>query len=82
MQVLLSKNAQKQYKKLPKTEQVKIKKKLKLLTTDAYAGKSLEGLLKGRRSLRAWPYRIIYTINIDSQTVEVSSIEHRQGVYK
>lgn len=82
MQVLLAKGAQKQYKKLPKPEQTKIRKKLEVLSQDPYAGKKLEGILKGRRSLRAWPYRIIYSINENIKRVEVSEILHRQGAYK
>ena len=82
MQVLLAKGAQKQYKKLPKPEQAKIRKKLEVLSQDPFAGKKLEGILKGRRSLRAWPYRIIYSINDKGKRIEVSEILHRQGAYK
>lgn len=81
MQVLLAKAAQKQYKKLPKPEQIKIRKKLEVLSQDPHAGKKLEGILEGRRSLRAWPYRIIYSINKSKKRVEVSEILHRQRVY-
>ncbi len=59
MQVVLSKNAAKQFSRLPKSEQTKIKKKLHLLETDPLAGKKLAGELSGRRSLKSWPYRII-----------------------
>lgn len=82
MQVLLAKGAQKQYKKLPKPEQAKIHKKLEVLSQDPFSGKKLEGILKGRRSLRAWPYRIIYSIKENEKRVEVSEILHRQGAYK
>ena len=78
MNVVLAKVAQKQYKKLPKSEQAKIRKKLEALTQNPYSGKKLEGALAERRSIRAWPYRIIYSINNNDKIVEVSEILHRQ----
>lgn len=82
MNVFLAKDAQKQYKKLRKKEQTKIRKRLEFLSQNPYTGKKLEGILKGRRSIRAWPYRIIYSINESNKRVEVSEIIHRQGAYK
>ncbi len=82
MLVILSKDAKKQYDRLPQTEQKKVKKKLQSLEMSPLAGKKLVGELSLYRSLRAWPYRIIYSINEKEKRVEVSDIEHRQGVYK
>lgn len=81
MDVILSKNAQKQYKRFPKSDQRKIFIKLSSLKDDPAAGKKLSGELKGIRSLRAWPYRILYEINEKEKRVEVLVIAHRQGVY-
>lgn len=81
MKVAFSKDAQKQYKRLPKSQQTKILKKLVGLEKNPNAGKKLEGELKGFRSLRAWPYRILYEINKTGQRIEVHKIAHRQGVY-
>jgi len=82
MQVVISKNAAKQFGRLPQSEQRKIKKKLIQLETEPLAGKKLAGELADYRSLRIWPYRIIYSINKDLSQVEVSEILHRQGAYK
>jgi mRNA-degrading endonuclease RelE of RelBE toxin-antitoxin system len=82
MNVILSKDALKQYDRLPRVEQMKIRKKLLLLQDDPTAGKKLTGELKGIFSLRAWPYRIIHEINSRKKRVEVHKIAHRQGVYK
>ena len=82
MRVVLSITAQKQYIKLPQSEKKKIKKKLLALESDKLSGKKLVGELKDFRSLRAWPYRIIYYINKVENRIEVVDIEHRQGVYK
>ena len=82
MKIVIAKKAQKQYKRLPKPEQSKIKKKLLAILQDPISGKKLEGELKGRRVVHAWPYRIIFSINEEKQLIEVSDILHRQGVYK
>lgn len=81
MQVILSNIATKQYKRLPKSEQAKVKKKLLLLTNNPYAGKKLSGELAGIYSLRAWPYRILYEVNEQEKRVEIHKIKHRQGAY-
>ena len=82
MRVFLTPSAQKNFKKIPQQEQKKIAKKLIELENNPYAGKKLEGELKGFYSLRAWPYRILYEINEDEQRIEVHKIAHRQGAYK
>lgn len=82
MQVILASDAKKQYDHLPQSEQRKVKKKLFSLESNPLAGKKLSGELSLYRSLRAWPYRIIYTINGKKKRVEISDIEHRQGAYK
>ena len=82
MNVVLSKNARKDYENLPKSEQAKVKKKLLFLEQTPSAGKKLSGELEGVRSLRAWPYRIFYEINNKENRIEVHRIKHRQGAYK
>ncbi len=82
MLVVLSKDALRQYKRLPKTEQAKIRKKLHSLEQDSHSGKKLTGELRGIYSLKVWPYRILYDINETERRVEVHKIAHRQGAYK
>lgn len=82
MQVILSNNAKKLYDHLPQSEQKKVKKKLFSLESFPLSGKKLSGELSLYRSLRAWPYRIIYIVNDKKKRVEVSDIENRQGVYR
>lgn len=72
--------AVKQLRKLPLTEKKKIIRKIELLATEPYAGKALKGELEGLYSVRAWPYRIVYTIA--KKSVIIYSISHRQGVYR
>lgn len=82
MQVVLSEDAQKQYNHLPQAEQSKIRRKLTVLEQNPYVGKKLVGELSGTRSLRVWPYRILYEINEVSERVEIYKISHRQEAYK
>ncbi len=82
MLVVLSKDSQKQYERLSKTEQVKLRKKLHALEQNPYSGKKLTGELKGIYSLRAWPYRILYEVSETEKRVEIHKIAHRQGAYK
>lgn len=81
MNLIVASNAQKQYKHLSKSDQVKVKKKLVALSNNPHNGKKLEGKLKGKQVVRAWPYRIIYFVNKKKNRIEVVAILHRQGAY-
>lgn len=78
--IILSKKAKKNLSDLPQKEQQKVIKKLHLLENEPLAGKCLTGELKSFRSLRAWPYRILY--EFAKPTVVVHRILHRQDAYK
>jgi len=81
MKVVLSEDAQKQYRQLPKVAQAKILKKLEVLGKNPYSGKKLRGDLARFWSLRAWPYRIIHEINETKKRIDIHKIKHRQGAY-
>jgi len=81
MEVIITPEASKQYKKLPKPEQKKVRRKLLILEEDPYGGKKLFGELSELRSLKAWPYRLLYYINESEEKVYVVTIAHRQGAY-
>ena len=82
MEVVVTPNALKQFSHLSIPDQKKIKKKLLMIVSDPWSGKKLTGEYSGLFSLRAWPYRIIYTINKKVKKIFVITIAHRQGVYK
>ena len=82
MEVILTPEADKQYQRLPKIEQNKIKKKLIFLKKNPHDGKKLSGKWAQLRSVRAWPYRIVYYINEKSSKIFIVTVAHRQGVYK
>jgi addiction module RelE/StbE family toxin len=82
MKVIYSKTSLKQLKKLPKIKQIEALKKIEKLKNDPEAGKKLKGPLKNFRSLKAWPYRIIYQYSEDNKMIFINVIQHRQSVYK
>jgi mRNA-degrading endonuclease RelE of RelBE toxin-antitoxin system len=82
MEVIITPKALKQYNRLPKIEQTKIKKKLVILEQNPQDGKKLSGEFESLRSLRAWPYRVIYLIDEKQEKIFVVTIMHKQGVYK
>lgn len=81
MQVAYSKDALKQIKKLPKTEAIKVLRKIEIIKENPLFGKKLEGEFYQMRSVRAWPYRIIYRFNAVDSLV-ILAIKHRQEAYK
>ena len=82
MELILSKNAEKEYKKLPKSDQKKVYRKLLIIEKNPTDGKKLLGQLAGVYSARVWPYRILFQINDKEKRVEVLKIAHRQSVYR
>lgn len=82
MKIEYTPKAIKEINKLPKSERVKIAKKIRTLEAIPLSGKKLKGDFYGKYTVRAWPYRIIYQIFSDSNIVYINTVEHRQGVYK
>ncbi len=58
----------------------KVIRKIEAISNGETEGKMLKGELDGLRSLRAWPYRIVYQ-EIGGR-IEILSVKHRQGAYK
>lgn len=82
MKVYYSGTSLKQLKKLPKTKQLEVLKKIEKLKNYPISGKKLKGPLKNFRSLRSWPYRIIYQHFDSENVIKIDVIQHRQNVYK
>lgn len=78
--VILSKNAEREFARLPKNDKQKIIRKLDLLQNEPFSGKPLAGQLRSLFSLRAWPYRVIYEQK--PKRVIVHHIPHRQKACK
>lgn len=79
--IIIQPNAEKKLMKLPQHWQSKIGRAISLLIVNPFIGKKLHGNHKGAYSLRAWPYRIIYTIDAYHIIVHVLDLGHRKDIY-
>lgn len=78
MKVEFTSKSAKQFKKISKNGQVKLLKKIEDLSAYPYSGKILKGNLRKLRSIRVWPYRIVYKID---KVITIHSVAHRKSVY-
>lgn len=72
--------ALKQLQKLSGLEQRKVIKKIEYLAGNPELGKQLKGVFAGLRSIRAWPYRVVY--QLEDSKITIVSIAHRKDVYR
>lgn len=80
MKIRYETSSLKDLKKIDRNFQKRITKKIFLLAENPFIGKKLQGEFENMRSVRVWPYRIIYRIK--SSEILIYTIKHRQGVYK
>ena len=81
MQILFSDEFRKEFKKIrDNSTRVKIIKHIKKLTELPESGKPLQHDLKGHRTVRIPPYRIIYRLEEDK--IIINCFDHRKDVYK
>jgi mRNA interferase RelE/StbE len=80
--LIVDKNADKRFLRLPISIQQRAIRAYDILKLNPVAGVKLHGELKGFYKYRLGDYRIVYTFDTKTSTVEVVAIEHRQGVYK
>ena len=80
MQIIFSDEFRKQYKKIKnKAIRLKIIKNLKKLGNVPESGKSLRNKLKGHRTIKIPPFRIIY--RIDNNSIFIICFDHRKVIY-
>ena len=81
--IYLSNEADKFYAKATNPEKKKIDKVITRISQDPFHfSKKLRGEFAGLYAVRAWPYRITYTIDAKGKRVFVAAIAHRQQIYK
>jgi mRNA-degrading endonuclease RelE of RelBE toxin-antitoxin system len=80
--ILLSRQAEKFYKKLQEKVKTQVRESLIDLQIQPYAGKRLHGDLKENYSLRAGKLRIIYTISEKDKTIYIIAIGPRKTIYQ
>ncbi len=81
MQIIFSEEFKKDFKKIKDTStRIKVINHLKKLEQLPVSGKPLQYNLKGHRSIRVPPFRIIYRIEQDK--IIINCFDHRKDVYK
>ena len=81
MQIIFSEEFKKEFKKIKdKSTRIKIINQLKKLALLPESGKPLQYNLKGHRSIRIPPFRIIYRLEKDK--IIINCFDHRKDVYK
>ncbi len=78
-ELIFTKEALKNLKKLDRQEQIRVLKEVKILTVNPLAGKRLVGRLGELRSLRVGTYRVIYQVG--NRKVIILTIGHRKKIY-
>jgi addiction module RelE/StbE family toxin len=81
MQIIFSEEFKKEFKKIKdKPTRLKLIKHIRKLGELPESGKPLQYQLKGHRSIRIPPFRIIYRLEKDS--IIINCFDHRKDVYK
>ena len=81
MQIIFSEEFKKDFKKIKdKSTRIRIINHLKKLEQLPESGKPLQYNLRGHRSIRVPPFRIVYRIEQDRITIHC--FDHRKDVYK
>jgi mRNA-degrading endonuclease RelE of RelBE toxin-antitoxin system len=81
MALFLTRTFQKNFLRLPKNSQAKVKVALREINLNPLAGKKLLGDLEDEFSFRIGAYRIIYFID-QEKNIWVETVRHRKEVYK
>ena len=81
MQIIFSEEFKKDFKKIrDKSTRIKIINHLKKLEQLPESEKPLQYNLKGHRSIRIHPFRIVY--KIEKGSIIINCFDHRKDVYK
>ena len=81
LNMLFSEEFKKEFKKIRiKDTRLKIIKQLKKLEPVPESGKPLRYNLKGHRTIRIVPFRIIY--RIEKESIIINCFDHRKDVYE
>jgi mRNA-degrading endonuclease RelE of RelBE toxin-antitoxin system len=80
--VLLSRQAEKFYKKLEKNVKARVREALIIIENQPYTGKRLHGELKENCSMRIGKTRIIYTVSEKDKTIHIIAIGPRKTIYR
>ena len=82
MELIYSPTSIKHLKRIGPSEKKKAKRKIEMVTANPLMGKLLQGEHTGQRSVYAWPLRIVYTFDPQTQIMNIVDVDYRGNVYK
>lgn len=80
--LVVERTARKKLLKLPINIHKRIIDAFDTIQKNPLIGEKLHGELKGYYKMRLGDYRIVYSFDSKTSTVQIVKLEHRQGVYK
>ncbi len=80
--VAASNRFSKDFEKLDRRLQLRVRREIESLADNPYFGKALKGELEGRYSLRIGEYRVIYLIDKRDKVVQLITVRHRGKAYR
>lgn len=80
--IVLSREFDKRFSKLPRGLQLQVLARMRELENDPHFGKTLKGTFRGLESLRVGKWRVIYQVMPAEQSVYIVTIKHRKEAYR
>lgn len=81
-QVILTKRAEKDLKKIAKIYHTKIGKSIDLLASNPFLGEKMTGDFEGSYRIKIPPIRIVYVPDLENKIIQIKLIGQREGIYK
>lgn len=76
-QISISDKPLKSLKKIPNPWRLRISNVIDELEKNPWLGFKMWGEMQGKRKIRVWPYRVIYTVDEINKLVKIVEIGHR-----
>lgn len=81
-QIKLSNRARKDLKKLDKRFLSKVSQSVDALAINPFLGEKMSGEYRGSYRIKIPPTRIIYSVDLENETISIKTVGHRGDVYK
>ncbi len=80
--VFLRRSASAELGRIPRKDLKRMIERIKVLETDAWPSGCEKLSAQERYRLRQGDYRIVYEVDDESRTIDITKIEHRSEIYK
>lgn len=80
-QLVLTPRAARNIERLDQHVRKQVARRINLLAEGPRLGKPLKGRLRGKRSLRAGNYRVIYSLDTAQHKIIIERVGHRREIY-